>query len=135
MDDDDERFLKLYGELSSKFNQVSRYGSCIGVCAYVHLWVEFHKSSKDYSFQYDKLENYSILEEFLLFNDFSMYIFGGHHVYYRKDIKISIRVDDIELSILKDDGKVNYKCFIKIYDLIDYLKDYLDLQNKLAIRE
>ena len=135
MDDDDKRFLELYGKLSSEFCQVSRCGSYIGVCAYVHLWVEFHKSSKDYSFQYDKLENYSILEEFLLFNDFRMYIFGGHHVYYKKGIKISIRADDIELSILNSDGNVTYKYFSKIYGLIDYLKDYLGLQNKLAIRE
>lgn len=96
--------------------------------------MEFHRSSEDYSFQYDILENYKILEEFLVFNNHKITSHRGFCSFRGKYTEITIFKDSIELSILKDDG-VDYSYFTKIYDLIDYLKDYFNLQNKVAIEE
>jgi len=102
---------------------------------YGRVRMVFHVSSEDYSFQYDILENYKILEEFLIFNNHRVGSYRGFCCFRGKYTEIIIRKDDIELSILKDNGEYDYKYFTKIYDLIDYLKDYFNLQNKVAIRE
>ena len=135
----DLKMLELYDELKSKFqsksHQVFYCGDLVYVTIYDKVRMEFHRSLEDYSFQYDILENYKILEEFLIFNNHEIISYRGYCGFRGKYTEIIIRKDDIELLILKDDGEYDYSYFTKIYDLIDYLKDYFNLQNKVAIRE
>ena len=137
----DLKMLELWDELKSKFHQSKSHQVfyCDDILVYVTIYdkvrMEFHRSSEDYSFQYDILENYKILEEFLVFNNHKITSYRGLCCFLGKYTKIVIYWSDIRLSILKDDGEFDHIDFTKIYDLIDYLKDYFKIQNKVAFEE
>jgi len=133
--EDGVKMIELYYELKSKFNQVDYCcNTFVSVYIYDTLWVEFRKSSKDYSFQYDIIENYKVLEEFLMSNGHEIFNYG-FCTFHGENTEITLRRGDIALCIFKDLDNIIDIYFTKIYDLIDYLKDYFNLQNKVAIRE
>jgi len=132
----------LYKKLKSEFQNVIDTVNFVDVFSN-DIWIKFVKSSDDHSRSYDMVKNFSALEEFLAFHNFVCYKDMIHFArFYTKDIEILIYGDCckygiyIALSIITND-KCNeiIKYFNKIYDLIDYLKDYFNLHNKVAIRE
>jgi len=131
----------LYKKLKSEFQNVIDTVDFVDVFSN-NIWIRYVKSSDDHSRLYDMVKNFSALEEFLAFYNFVCYKDILHFTrFYRKDIEIQIHGDCdndiyIELSIILGDGDNKIiKYFNKIYDLIDYLKDYFNIQNKVSIKE
>ena len=82
------------------------------------------------------LRNYNVLEEFLVFHDFKYINVRDCAHFYMEDINIRVNSGYTELSIIPyDESHKIDKYFDKIYDLIDYLKDYFNIQNKVANKE
>ena len=136
MDADDDEMLELYEKLKREFQYVSYLGSFITVSINKTLWVSFYKSSKNHDHSYDMLRNYNVLEEFLVFHGFKYINIRDYAHFYMEDINISVNSSYTELSIIPygESHKID-KYFDKIYNLIDYLKDYFKIQNKVAFEE
>jgi hypothetical protein len=153
--ENDKRILELYEELKREFQLIEIRKYPIVILKYYfkditavmvqlskHIEIPFFKIFRDYTLPYDIVRNFYLLNDFLTFYGFEQEIQGREHIFFTlKNMfahKISIKVDiyEIGLSIYGEEYCDDiHKCFDKIYDLIDYLKDYFDLQNKVAIRE
>ena len=99
--------------------------------------IRFHNTLK-YERPYDIVKNFHLLNDFLTLHGFKREINDYNHIFFDKEkenIYIEIDIYEILLIINSGDNDFISKNFDKIYDLIDYLKVYFDLQNKVAIRE
>ena len=116
---------------------------CIHFYLSYNVIIRFYRSMKC-AIPYDIVKNFHLLNDFLIFHGFTQKIDEYDNIFFIKNnLVVVINSYEINLEIDKvkehDDiyGGFNkiYENFNKIYDLIDYLKDYFNLQNKLAIRE
>jgi hypothetical protein len=150
--DDVEKMEELYEKLNGEFSSTSsKYPIVMAercqknihtILVYLSnlLAIPFFKESKNYTRPYDIVRNFYSLNDFLKFHGFKRDVRMREHIFFTKaNIHIKVDIYEIRLDIFRDedcdDGDDISENFNKIYDLIDYLKDYFNLHNKVAIRE
>ena len=142
--EDVTKMLKLYKKLQSEFPTLSHkypaldyFQEDITVHLTDHTIVTFSKKCTDYTRHYDIVRNFYLLKDFLTFHGFEQNIVRSDRICFSEgNMYIIISIYEIMLNIYMyevcDDIRKN---FDKIYDLIDYLKDYFNIQNKVVINE